>query len=148
MIGTIVAAALWALIASLLLSLVLGGLVAAAIALTRPAAATRGALWSVALAAAGFAPVAILAVMLVRGASDGADMATPAASNSAAHRVAARPWTSEMPILNLPGPAVVVRIPGPPNIAPLAGTAIVAVWALGGLIGLGGLARSLARVRA
>jgi beta-lactamase regulating signal transducer with metallopeptidase domain len=150
LIGTIVAAALWALVASLLLSLVLGGLVAGAIALTRPAAAMRGALWSVALAAAGFAPVAILAVMLVRGASGGAaDMAMPATSNSAAHRAAARPWTSDTPILSLPGPgpAVVVRIPGPPNIAPLAGIGIVAVWALGALIGLGGLARSLARVR-
>jgi beta-lactamase regulating signal transducer with metallopeptidase domain len=148
MIGTIVAAALWALVASLLLSLVLGGLVAGAIALTRPAAATRGALWSVALAAAGFAPVAILAVMLVRGASSqAADMAMPATSNSATHRAAARPWTSDTPILSLPGPAVVVHIPGPPNIAPLAGTGIVAVWALGALIGLGGLARSLARVR-
>jgi beta-lactamase regulating signal transducer with metallopeptidase domain len=148
MIGTIVAAALWALAASLLLSVVIGGLVAAAIVLTRPAAATRGALWSVALAAAGFAPVAILAVMLVRGASLGpADTAMPASPNPAAHESAARPWTSDMPLITLPGPPLVVRIPGPPNIAPLAGTGIVAVWALGALIGLAGLGRSLARVR-
>ena len=55
--------------ASLLFSRVLGALVAGAIALARPAAATRQMLWSVALAAAGFAPVAILAVMLLRGAT-------------------------------------------------------------------------------
>jgi beta-lactamase regulating signal transducer with metallopeptidase domain len=148
MIGTIVAAALWALAASLLLSAVIGGLVAAAIVLTRPAAATRGALWSVALAAAGFAPVAILAVMLVRGASLGpADTAMPASPNPAAHKSTARSWTSDTPLITLPGPPLVLRIPGPPNIAPLAGSGIVAVWALGALIGLAGLGRSLARVR-
>jgi beta-lactamase regulating signal transducer with metallopeptidase domain len=147
MIGTIVAAALWALAASLLLSVVLGGLVAAAIVLTRPSAATRGALWSVALAAAGFAPVAILAVMLVRGAFAGAtDMTAPGSAKATALRTAIRQW-ADTPITTLPGPAVVVRIPGPPNVAPLAAAGIVAIWALGALIGLAGLGRSLGRVR-
>jgi beta-lactamase regulating signal transducer with metallopeptidase domain len=150
MIGTIVAAALWALVASLLLSVVLGGLVAATIVLTRPAAATRGALWSVALAAAGFAPVAILAAMLVRGAFAGAaDMPIPVTAPHAGSHAAApvRHPARAKTLLTLPGPAVAVRIPGPPDIAPLAGSAIVVVWALGALIGLAGLGRSLARVR-
>jgi beta-lactamase regulating signal transducer with metallopeptidase domain len=149
MIGTIVAAALWALAASLLLSAVLGGLVAAAIVLTRPPAATRGALWSVALAAAGFAPVAILAVMLVRGAFVGAaGVPMPAPSHAGSHAAApARQPADNRTLTARPGPPAAVRIPGPPEIAPLAGTAIVALWALGALIGLAGLGRSLARVR-
>jgi beta-lactamase regulating signal transducer with metallopeptidase domain len=149
MIGTIVAAALWALAASLLLSVVLGGLVAAAIVLTRPSAATRGALWSVALAAAGFAPVAILAVMLVRGSFAGAaDVAMPAPSHAGAHGATpTRRQADNRTLMTLPGPPIVVRIPGPPEVAPLAGTGIVALWALGALIGLAGLGRSLARVR-
>ena len=152
MIGTIVAAALWALVASLVLSLVVGGLVAGLIALTRPSAAARGTLWSVALAAAGFAPVAILAVMLVRGAVTSPAMtAMPAASHVATSWNAAA-VTHAMTPPGAPAPVaaerpIVIHIPGPPNVAPLAGGGIVALWALGALIGLAGLGRSIARVR-
>jgi beta-lactamase regulating signal transducer with metallopeptidase domain len=153
MIGTVVASALWALAASLLLSLVLGALVAGTIALTRPAAATRQALWSLALAAAGFAPVAILAVMLVRGSLAGAagDMA-PMTGGRAAHLAAAatqHPADSAHAAgaASSPGNALVLRVPGPPDVAPLAARGIVLAWALGALIGLGGLGRSLWRVR-
>jgi beta-lactamase regulating signal transducer with metallopeptidase domain len=152
MIATVVAAALWALVVSLLLSVVLGALVAGTIAATRPAAAMRGALWSVALAAAGFAPVAILAVMLVRGSLAGApeDM-TPMPSGPAAHASAApaRGHAGASAAVSAPVPhdAVVLRIPGPPDVAPLVAGGIVALWLLGALIGLAGLGRSLARVR-
>ncbi len=151
MIGTLVAAALWALVASLVLSGVVGGLVAGAIALIRPAAATRGTLWSVALAAAGFAPVAILAVMLLRGAVTGAALTPMPASHvaiswtapPAAHK-AATPATFQQAAADRP---IVIHIPGPPNVAPLAGGGLVALWALGALIGLAGLGRSIVRVR-
>jgi len=151
-IGTIVAAALWALVASLLLSLVLGGLVAGMIALTRPAAATRQGLWSLALAAAGFAPVVILAVMLVRGSLAGAagDMG-PMPGGPAAHLTATgaphQPSTSAREAAPAPNPAFVLRIPGPPDVAPLVARGVVLVWALGALIGVAGLGRSLVRVR-
>jgi beta-lactamase regulating signal transducer with metallopeptidase domain len=46
-----------------------------------------------------------------------------------------------------PGYALVLRVPGPPDVAPLAARGIVLVWALGALIGLAGLGRSLLRVR-
>jgi beta-lactamase regulating signal transducer with metallopeptidase domain len=154
MIGTVVAAALWALVASLLLSLVVGGLVAGTIALTRPAAATRQALWSLALAAAGFAPVAILAVMLVRGSLAGAAGDTaPLPSGRAAHLTAAGApqhqaiSAHEASASSSPAKARVLRVPGPPDVAPLAARGIVFVWALGALIGLVGLGRSLVRVR-
>jgi beta-lactamase regulating signal transducer with metallopeptidase domain len=154
MIGTVVAAALWALVASLLLSLVLGGLVAGAIALTRPAAATRQALWSLALAAAGFAPVAILAVMLVRGSLGVAagDIA-PVPGGRAAHITAAgTPQHAAISARTDAAPAAKVnahtlRVPGPPDVAPLVARGIVVAWGLGALIGLAGLGRSLMRVR-
>ena len=152
MIGTIVAAALWALAASLLFSVVLGGLVAGAIALARPAAPTRGALWSLAMAFAGLAPVAILAAMLVRGALSAAP--PPAPMSAAPHTVhGTTPAAAWHPAAGAAaGPAVTrgaaaLHVPGPPEITPLGGGAIVAAWALGALIGLIGLGRSLARVR-
>jgi hypothetical protein len=152
MIGTVVAAALWALVASFLLSLFVGVLVAGAIAATRPAAAMRGALWSVALAAAGFAPVAILAVMLVRGATAGAAPAgMPATTDVSARSNAPAPahQVGSPRIANVPAPEhpIVLRLPGAPAVAPLVAGGIVAVWALGALIGLAGLGRSLVRVR-
>ena len=119
MIGSVVAAALWALVAGLILSLILGLLVAGLIALARPAAATRGALWSVALAVAGVAPVAILAVMLVRGAMAGPTAEIPPAAGSGADRTgatarahaAARGATA----LRSANPAPALRVPGPPT---------------------------------
>ncbi len=152
MIGTIVAAALWALVASLVLSLVVGGLVAGSIALTRPSAAARGTLWSVALAAAGFAPVAILAVMLVRGAVTSPAMTAMPAASHLAISWNAPAVTHAMTAPGAPAPVaaerpIVIHIPGPPNVAPLVAGGIVALWALGALIGLAGLGRSIARVR-
>jgi beta-lactamase regulating signal transducer with metallopeptidase domain len=147
-IGIVVAAALWALVASLLLSLVLGLLVAGVIASTRPAAATRGALWSVALAAAGFAPVVILAVMLVRGAIAGPAPASPRPAATVAHRAAtaAAPHAVAYGAAQ-PGQLRALRVPGPPDVTPFVAAGIAAVWALGALIGLAGLGRSVARVR-
>ena len=164
MIGPIVAAALWSLAASLLLSIVVGGLVAAAIALTRPAAATRQALWSLALAAAGFAPVAILTVMLVRGALAAPAMnMTPLPRAQTPHSATMSPCHPERSrgpaaiaqncatstIIAAPrqAPGDIMRVPGPPDVAPLVARGIVTLWALGALVGLIGLGRSLARVR-
>ena len=154
MISAVVAAALWALAAGLVLSIVLGLLVAGLIALSRPAAATRGALWSLALAFAGFAPVAILAGMLARGALAGASApapmpaaaahVAPAAKHTAAHP-GRQTWTP-LPTA-LAHPEQLLRIPGLPDITPLAGEGVIAIWLLGALIGLVGLGRSLARVR-
>ena len=154
MISAVVAAALWALAAGLVLSLVLGLLVAGLIALTRPAAATRQALWSLALGFAGLAPLAILAGMLIRGALAGAPPlapvpapiahAAPAAKNAAGLR--ARQTLTPLPTA-LAHPRQLLRIPGPPAISPLAGEGVVVIWLLGALIGLIGLGRSLARVR-
>lgn len=149
MIVPVVAAALWALLASVLLSLLLIALVAGLIALARPSAAARGALWSLVLAAAGIAPVAIFAVMLMRGAV--APEAVPLAPGTSAHGTAAAvqgPAQLARATASAPANAVVVRIPGPPDVAPLAGKSLVALWALGALIGLAGLGRSLFRVRA
>jgi beta-lactamase regulating signal transducer with metallopeptidase domain len=149
MIGTIVSAALWALVASLLLSMLVGALVAGLIAFARPAAATRQALWSIALVAAGFAPVAILAVMLVRGAIGGATadvMPMPNGHAAQAHLTAAGRAPVRDGASEAAAPAV-LRVPGPPDLAPIVARAIVGVWALGALIGLIGLGRSLARVR-
>jgi beta-lactamase regulating signal transducer with metallopeptidase domain len=148
MIGTIVAAALWALVASLLLSVVLGAAVAGLIAFTRPAAATRQALWSVALAAAGFAPVAILAVMLVRGAGAATDMA-PSPGRPIHVTVTSGSHHAGVPATAVAAPqhALDLRVPGPPDLTPIVAGSIVVIWALGALIGLAGLGRSLARVR-
>jgi beta-lactamase regulating signal transducer with metallopeptidase domain len=154
MIGSIVAAALWALVASLLLSLVLGALVAGAVALARPAAATRQALWSIALLAAGFAPVAILAVMLLRGALAGPPVQTALHQAPALAQLPAVSARTTQTAAGLPaappasGNRLTLRVPAPPSVAPIVAYAIVAVWLLGALIGLGGLGRSLARVRA
>jgi beta-lactamase regulating signal transducer with metallopeptidase domain len=149
MIGTVVSAALWAVVASLVLSAVLGAAVALTIRLMRPAAATRQALWSVALGAAGFAPVAILAVMLVRGAlPDAAPL--PAAGTavlSAAPTRAAHAATAGLRPAPGAGHAA-LQLPDPPAIAPLVARGIIGIWLLGALVGLIGLGRSLARVRA
>ena len=152
MIGTIVAAALWALVASLLLSVLLGALVAGLIAFTRPAAATRQGLWSLALAATGFAPVAILAVMLVRGLLAGGAHEPLPVRQIAVHataptgaRQAAVPAQSAAGVTSPTG-GLALRVPAPPNVTPIVAGGIVAVWALGALIGLFGLGRSLARV--
>lgn len=153
MISEIVAAALWALAAGLVLSVVLGLLVAGLIAYGRPAAATRQALWSLALAAAGFAPVAILAVMLVRGALA---PETPKAAVAAAHAApasapgASRHASAAVPASNhsVPAGGIDLRLPGPPEVAPRVAAGLVALWLLGALFGLGGLGRSVARVRA
>ena len=151
MIGTIVSAAIWALVASLLLSVVLGALVAGLIAFARPAGATRQALWSIALVAAGFAPVAILAVMLVRGTLAGAaeDM-QPMPNGPAAHVTAAGGSPAGGASEDAgPAPArtALLHVPGPPDLAPIVARSIVGVWVLGALIGLIGLGRSLVRVR-
>jgi beta-lactamase regulating signal transducer with metallopeptidase domain len=149
MIGTVVSAALWAVIASLVLSAVLGAAVALTIRLVRPAASTRQALWSVALWAAGFAPVAILAVMLVRGALPDTTPMAPAATaimsaapTHAAHATAAG-------LAPVPGSGhAALALPDPPAIAPLVARAIIGIWLIGALAGLIGLVRSLLRVRA
>jgi beta-lactamase regulating signal transducer with metallopeptidase domain len=151
-ISAVVAAALWALGAGLVLSIVLGLLVAGLIAFGRPAAATRQALWSLALAAAGFAPVAILAVMLVRGAfasevHKNAPTSTHALPSSAL--APSRHSSAAGPAVVLPAPAlgIELRVPQPPQIAPRLATGLVALWLAGALFGLGGLGRSVARVR-
>jgi beta-lactamase regulating signal transducer with metallopeptidase domain len=149
MIGTVVSAALWAIVASLALSIVLGAAVALTIRLVRPAASTRQALWSVALGFAGFAPVAILAVMLVRGALPetsplpATGTAVVSAAPATAHGAAAGPM---LPASGAGHAAL--RLPEPPAIAPLVARAIIAVWLLGAFAGLVGLVRSLLRVRA
>ncbi len=156
MIGTLVAAALWAVLASLVISVALGAGVFAVIHFVRPAAATRQALWSVALGAAGLAPVAILAVMLIRGAqgtpmNDTLPAPAPAAvSHTAAGSAAAAPsGTSGAPAAASPahGPAFRMRMPDVPDLTPLIAQIIVGVWVLGALGGLAGLTRSLLRVR-
>ena len=167
MIAQIVSAALWAVLASLVLSLALGTAVASIIRLSRPAAATRQALWSIALGAAGLAPVVILAVMLIRGA---AITETPPASIPAAKTAAVRntghaersrgtsqPGHAERSRGTTTGtetatvqPAqarAALRLPALPDVAPLAAQAIAIIWALGALAGLIGLGRSLVRVR-
>lgn len=152
MISAVVAAALWALAAGLVLSIVLGLLVAGLIAFSRPAAATRQALWSLALAAAGFAPVAILAVMLVRGAlaPEVPKPVLPVPHHAAAGAAA----TSHPAIKAAPAAksaaadgAIPSRLPGPPEVAPRLAAGLVVLWLLGALLGLGGLGRSVARVR-
>jgi beta-lactamase regulating signal transducer with metallopeptidase domain len=153
MIGAIVAAALWALVASLAFTIVLGALVAGTIAIVRPAAATRQALWSVALAAAGFAPIAILAMMLVRGvhatpAPAPAAISVPHAPHQAATSIghAARTQAGTAPAARTPASGL--RLPEPPQLTPVVAGTIAGLWAAGALIGLAGLGRSIARVRA
>jgi beta-lactamase regulating signal transducer with metallopeptidase domain len=151
-VGTIVAAALWAFGAGLALTLLVGVAVAAVIAATRPAAATRQALWTLALAVAGFAPIVVLAVMLVRGAL-GAPGPTPV-SATAAHagaRTAAAATAQTGRSASGAGRAwagPLVAVSAPPGLAAPLAAGIVTVWALGALVGLAGLARSIARVRA
>ena len=155
MIGQIVSAALWAVLASLLLSLAIGAATAAIIHFTRPAAATRQALWSIALGAAGLAPVVILAVMLIRGATGGTatEMLHPApiAAPVAGHPERSRGAVPTSAIGAVPRQARddsgILHVPPPPDLAPLAAQGIVIAWGLGALAGLIGLVRSLARVR-
>jgi beta-lactamase regulating signal transducer with metallopeptidase domain len=161
MIGQIVSAALWAVLASLLLSLVIGAAVATIIHFSRPAGATRQALWSIALGAAGFAPGVILAVMLIRGATGAVagDMLTSAtiAVPVAAHPERTRGAARTVAIEAVPRRArddegaakrgSVLHVPPPPDLAPFVAQGIVVAWALGALAGLIGLGRSLVRVR-
>ena len=158
MIASIVSAAVWAVIASLALSLVLGAVVFGVIVVFRPAAATRQALWSLALGAAGIAPVVILAVMLVRGALLPPDVimsgAAPVRANvhvsiappAGAHADTAEPDGDDARPAG-PPPSLALHIPQPPDVAPILAQIIVFVWALGAAGGLAGLARSLMRVR-
>jgi beta-lactamase regulating signal transducer with metallopeptidase domain len=108
-------------------------------------------LWSLALAATGFAPVAILAVMLVRGfLAGGAHEALP--MRHVAVRAAApagAQWAgvpAQSSAVTSPAGGLALRVPAPPSVTPIVAGGIVAVWALGALIGLLGLGRSLARV--
>jgi beta-lactamase regulating signal transducer with metallopeptidase domain len=164
-IGQIVSAALWAVLASLVLSLAIGAAVGAIIHFARPAAATRQALWSIALGAAGLAPVVILAVMLIRGATGSAAAnevldAVPIAAPLAGHPERSRGAVPNVAIGAVPqrarddqqhAPAAkhgsALHVPPPPDLAPLAAQGIVIAWALGALAGLTGLGRSLVRVR-
>jgi beta-lactamase regulating signal transducer with metallopeptidase domain len=168
MIGQVVSAALWAVLASLLVSLAIGAAVTAIIHFSRPAGATRQALWSIALGAASLAPVVILAVMLIRGATGGpaanetldvaAAVAAPIAAPAAGHPERSRGAVPNVAIEAVPRRApddqqsaakhgIPLHVPAPPDLAPLVAQGIVIAWALGALAGLIGLGRSLLRVR-
>ena len=150
-ISAFVAAALWALAAGLALSLVLGLLVLAVIAVGRPAASMRQGLWTIASAAAGFAPVAILAAMLLRGALGAQPVPpVPPAHHTASVHAAQTAHASapaHPPAARATGEGSASLVPALPDIAPRIAGLLVALWLLGAAFGLAGLARSVARVR-
>jgi uncharacterized protein YjbI with pentapeptide repeats/beta-lactamase regulating signal transducer with metallopeptidase domain len=169
-IEAIVGVALRAILASVLLGAVLSGLVLIATRRLALTAATRHALWTTAMIATAAMPLAGIAVSLARATPAAAQPAAALPSGAAA-RVAARrgvePSLRRMlrseaitpvrpssavssgataaaaaaPVLPL-GPATWT-----PRLTRALAIGIVAVWSLGALIGLIGLAASVVRIR-
>ncbi len=154
LIGSVV----WACLAGIAIALVVAAAVALIVRLQRPAAATRCALWFVALAVCAAAPLAIVGTMVVRGADHAAGAASiaPPFAADASHDVTTandgtappvRPAGSAHAALHaFAGAAQTLR--RPPPLTRTIAFAIVAAWALGALGGLTGLGLSLVRVQA
>lgn len=142
MIESIVGAAVWAVVASIIVALVLAGIVVLIVQTVRPVAATRHMLWIVALFIAGVAPLVIGATMAARGALTPATVIPgqtgPARTTNG--NVGASPATAPV-VMRVP------RVPGVPHIQNTMALALAALWLLGALAGIGGLLRSIVRVR-
>jgi len=82
-VTTVVANIVWASIAGIAIALAIAAAVAVIIRLQRPSAATRYALWFVALATCALAPLAIVGTMLVRGGGTTAQLASTAPMRTA-----------------------------------------------------------------
>jgi beta-lactamase regulating signal transducer with metallopeptidase domain len=134
----------WACIAGIGIALVVAGVVAGIVRVQRPAAATRCLLWFIALAVCALAPLAIVGTMAVRGIGQPtAAASTPSIDDAGA----ASTVPATHPTLHaLAGATRSLR--RPPSLTRRVALAIVAIWALGALAGLVGLARSLSRVQA
>lgn len=155
MLEAIVGVALRAILASVLLGGFLAGLVLLATRTLSLTAATRHALWTTALVATALMPLAGVGVSIAR-AGVTVPPPAPAAVTWTADLAAALPFAEPAAVARtLPSPAVDAA-PAPPPRAFAAWTprvsrtlalGVVGVWALGALIGLAGLAASLARVR-
>lgn len=158
MIASIVDVALRAAVTSVVVGAVLAALVALAIRATRPRAATRHALWTIAMLALAFVPLTSLAASVARATRTPAtlQMSTHESLHPFARSAAQRdrlpsnrvpslaprlPATISMPIPTLHG------FDRFAHLSPSIASVVAATWALGALGGLAGLAVSLLRVR-
>lgn len=163
MLEAIVGVALRAILASVLFGAVLSSLVLLATRRLALTAATRHALWTTAMIATAVMPLAGVAVSLARATP----VETPAAVTSPAVTATSGRHAEGSANRALPAPSNVARTPatavpappGPLRTIPLALAAwtprvtralalgVVAVWSLGALAGMIGLAFSLLRIR-
>jgi uncharacterized protein YjbI with pentapeptide repeats/beta-lactamase regulating signal transducer with metallopeptidase domain len=150
MLEAIVAVALHAIV----VSVVLGGVLAVAVAVATRAlalsAATRHALWTTALIAIALMPFAGVAYSLATATTAAPANATTSPLRSGATSV----WPhaqAHVPPRNSASAAVPTRsrrpLFAPPRLTPPIAVGLVAIWGLGSLIGLGGLVASVRRVR-
>jgi uncharacterized protein YjbI with pentapeptide repeats/beta-lactamase regulating signal transducer with metallopeptidase domain len=138
--------AVWASVAGIAIALVVAALVAAVVRVQRPSAATRCALWFVALAICAVAPVAIVGAMVARGAAQPALAQTPNAYAPIVLPQGFRTGDGHRTFHNLAAATHAIR--RAPSLTANVAVGIVALWAAGALAGLAGLGRSVVRVRA
>ena len=157
MLPAIVDAALRVIATSLLLGAVLALLVALATRLLPLRAATRHLLWTTALVATAVMPLAGVGASVARAFAAPATVASSADSLTVQYHVrpVAPRHTTVRPNPQQPRPVIpeVVAKRWPtfnftlPRVSQALATTLVAVWALGAVLGLGGLLLSVVRVR-
>ena len=173
MIEAVVGVALRAILASVVLGGVLAALVLAATRTLNLTASSRHALWTTALLATALMPLAGIGVSIARATaaapaattsapapdaapvSGAATLAAPARSasrtaSSQRHAMQHQAAGASRASIALGGPSLLDRLPvirWTPRMSRNLAIGIVGVWVLGALIGLIGLAASIARVR-
>jgi len=153
-IEAIVAAALHAIVLSVLLGAALFGLVFGLVCTIALRATARHALWTIALLATAIMPLAGFGVSAARAFAAPANQwsASPARQTvrpaTVTHRSPAQMQAPASPAQTAPAPRFSFVMPAwQPHLTRLAALTIVGVWIAGAIAGLAGLLASLVRVR-
>jgi uncharacterized protein YjbI with pentapeptide repeats/beta-lactamase regulating signal transducer with metallopeptidase domain len=151
MIEAIVAAALHAIVLSVILGAALFGLVFILVRTLALRATARHALWTIALVTTAMMPLAGLGVSAARAIAAPVDSWSAASTSAASHGVAVKPRThaaAAQKQAQPPAKDFSFSMPAwQPHLTRLAAVAIVGVWIVGAFVGLVGLVASLIRVR-